>query len=200
MRVATAVVAHSGRAAHAYDLAATLGASIAMDDGTIGPGHNHLRAWTLTRHGDWALVIEDDAILATNFTGHLHRLLPTAPTPIVSLYLGTNYPPHLYPAALEADEAARHAGEDWATLPTMNHAVAIAIRGNLVDDMIRTVAPAVALDVPIDRAIGDWAAHRDTQISYTCPSLVDHRDEPTLIAHPDGHARSKPRKAIRFAG
>lgn len=197
MLVSTAVVAHSARKHHAYDLAATLDASLAYDPaGTYGPGTNHRRAWQLanTSAAHWIMVVEDDALPCADFINQLAALLPTAPTPVVSLYLGTNYPPHLAPRALRAQAEAARQGEPWLTLATCNHAVALAIRQPLVDHMLANIDT----DLPIDEAISDWATQHGHAISYPTISLVDHRDEPTVINHPDGQPRSLPRRAIAY--
>lgn len=195
--VSAVVVAHTARTAHAYPLAQTLGASLVMDDGSLGGRGNHARAWQLhDTASDWCLVAEDDAILCTNFMPRLTELLPTAPSPVVSLYLGTGYPLHLVEQAAHAQADAELRGDDWLTLPTMNHAVAIAIRQSLVADMLT----CIDLSLPIDEGIGAWARQAGHEVSYPTLSLVDHRDEPTLTQHPDGIGRTRPRRALRFAG
>jgi hypothetical protein len=196
MLVSTAIVAHSTRKAQAFDLAITLDASIAYDLGDHGPGANHRRAWQLanTPAADWILIIEDDAIPCPNFHTRLAEALTTAPTPIVSLYLGTGYPLHLVDQAAEAMSHAQAQHKPWLTLPTMNHAVAICIRQPLVADMLHHTDP----DQPIDEAIGAWAQSHSVPISYSVPSLVDHRDQPPITAHPDGLGRTRPRRAIAF--
>lgn len=199
MLVSTAIVAHSTRKAQAFDLAITLDASIAYDLGDCGPGVNHRRAWQLanTPAADWVCVIEDDAILCTDFRAQLEQTLSTAPTPVVSLYLGTGYPLHLVEVAQRAADQAASRGEQWITLPTCNHAVALCIRQDLVADMLEHTESS---SLPIDEAIGAWARDRRRQISYPVVSLVDHADGPTVIAHPDGIARTRARRAIKFEG
>lgn len=199
MLVSTAIVAHSTRKAQAFDLAITLDASIAYDLGDHGPGANHRRAWQLanTSAADHVLVIEDDAVLCSNFRDRLAALLDSAPTPIVSLYSGTSYPLHLADQAANAATQAEANGHDWFTLPTLNHAVAVCIRQDHVDSMLDHTNGS---PLPIDEAIGAWASDHHTAVSYTAPSLVDHADGPTVIDHPDGLGRTLPRRAIRFAG
>ena len=55
--------------------------------------------------------------------------------------------------------------------------------------------PGTVKDTPIDEAISSWARQRDYGISYTWPSLLDHRDEGTLVEHRDGQPRAEPRTA-----
>ena len=197
MLITMAVVAHHQRSAQAYQLASDLQASLVMDHGQYGPSHNHLRAWAAihTPGSDgWGVVVEDDAIPTSNFTTKLSHYLDTTPTSVVSLYAGTNYPPMTAPALHLAVTEAQHVGAHWAALPTCNHAVALAIRQPFISNMLEHIDPTI----PIDEAIGQWARDRDMLIGYTIPSLVDHADGPTVIAHPDGQPRNLPRHAIYY--
>ncbi|MGP3708500.1 hypothetical protein [Gordonia paraffinivorans] len=197
MIVSTAIVAHHTRKAWATDLAIATDASLALDPGLWGPGHNHRRAWQLanTTAADWILVIEDDAILCTNFTARLHAALETAPTPVVSLYLGTNYPTRYATTTTQAITQADQTGAHWITQPTLNHAVAVAIQQHHVTPMLNHTEHT---NKPIDEAITQWMRTNNIRCSYTHPSLVDHRDNDTVI---DGRTpRLLPRKAHRFAG
>lgn len=197
--ISTAVVAHSARKAQAFDLAIQLDASVAYDLGEHGPGTNHRRAWELanTSAADWVLVVEDDAVLCTDFRKQLEKLLPTTPTPVVSLYAGTNYPYIKCDMAAHAAAQAEAQGTPWFTMRDMHHAVAICIRQHLVASMLDHTHHS---HMPIDEAIGAWAQAHDIKVSYTHPQLVDHADGATITAHPDGITRTRPRKALKFAG
>lgn len=202
MRTATAIVAHTTRMLDACDLARNLDASIVLDAGQYGPGVNHLRAWALLAadpHADWLIAIEDDAIPCVDFEHQLAALLPTAPTPVVSLYLGTGHPAHLVRHAARMQAQAEARGDDWLTLPTMNHAVAVCIRADLAADMLTHLDGVDWRRLAVDEAIGSWTRDRGHEVSYPTLSLVDHRDDTSLIAHPDGRPRTRPRHAIRFA-
>lgn len=200
--ISCAVVAHPARTASALALTTALdlvGPTICMmDNDNIGAVANHRRAWRshdLTK--DWCLVVEDDAILCTDFPTRLDDALFTAPTDVVSLYSGLNYPTHrVRRAALARGEAERN-NRDHFILDTMDHAVAIAVRTKLVASLGFHLNTD---DQPTDDAITTWAQTTGHQVTYTHPSLVDHADGPTLITHPDGVRRTLPRTAARFAG
>lgn len=183
-----------------FDLADQLEASVALDNGSWGPGVNHVRAWRLAQHEDaeWVCVVEDDAILCSEFHRHAIEALSATQTNVVSFYLGTNYPTHLARKARSAVLEAERVGKRWVNLATLNHAVCVAVRAEYVDLMLERV---VKSNQAIDDAISEWAQMRRFQVGYPIPSLVDHRDEPTLIENrTDSVIRAKPRRAIRFLG
>ncbi|QGF20271.1 glycosyltransferase [Gordonia phage Sixama] len=198
------VVGDTSRVTDAVSLAEDLGASLALDkDRRWGPGTNHIRAWVLgnTEICDWVVVVEDDAILCTDFLLHAEKALQDAPTPLVSFYLGTNYPSHLAHRAKEVVEHAEKYHLEWVKLNTLNHAVCVAIRQNYVDDMLNFVTRRRSR--PIDENITEWAQIRRIQASYPTLSLVDHRDEEPVIRQnqrSDATPRSLPRRALRFRG
>lgn len=134
------------------------------------------------RTSDWIVVLEDDAIPVPDFRAQLAQALTAAPTPVVSLYLGRKRPPQWQQrvsAALRrtfADDAC------WITANHMLHAVAIAVRADLVPSLL-----AHRTRLPWDEHFTTWAQRHG--VSYTVPSLVDHADTGTLIAHRDGEPR-----------
>lgn len=192
-----AIVAHINRAAMAEQLAAATAARhISYDDGALGCEGNHRQAWQ--HHvdnpaADWAVVLEDDARPVSGFLSQLDRALEVAPTPIVSLYLGTSRPlggwqPRIHQTIL----AIKHTSACWITCTHLLHAVGVAIRTPLLASMLEWL-PQIPL--PIDEAITVWAHHYGHQIGYTWPSLVDHHDGPTLVNHADRKPRDQPRIA-----
>lgn len=191
MKISYAIVGHKERAHQAHGLSAQLGgARIALDDGTYGQGINHDRAWNLalSTDSDWCVALEDDAQPVADFTDQVEAALTVAPAPIVSLYTGTSRPPQ-YQGRIE--RALKH-NTCWLTCDQLLHAVAVAIRTDLVPHMLANVGSATT---PADYRIGAWAQGHGHPIAYTNPSLVDHLDGPTLIQHADGKPRTQPRKA-----
>ena len=191
------IVAHVNRRDMANQLANQVEAAyISFDDGTLGFG-NHRRVWQLVadEHKDWAVVLEDDAMPVAGFTQQLTAALHNAPTPIVSLYLGNDdrTPPNITAAVAKAKacDAAYILGRQ------VRHAVALAIKTEHVASMLTYVDRRRYF--PIDDAINGWHARQMTHtlVTYTAPSLVDHKDGPSVIErHRDGLPRNTPRKAI----
>lgn len=192
----TAVVAHRARQAHAEALADLTSAETFWDDGTLGCEANHRRAWQwLEPKGtDWGVVLEDDALPVQGFNSQLEQALIAAPTPIVSLYLGRRRPPdwqsNIHRGTTEADKHDAH----FITATHLIHAVGVAIRTALIPDMLDHTYQSVR---PWDFAIAAWAVTREHMVSYTWPSLVDHRDQGTLFRHKDKMERTPGRVAWR---
>lgn len=189
------IVAHTSRAQAAHQLMHnTHAAYMNIDNGTLGCTINHRKVWAwLAQHNPhpWSVVLEDDAQLCDDFTNQLQQALTTAPTPLVSLYLGTSHPraqqPHIQHTLTTTD--THH-----ITAPSTFHAVALAIHTGLLPDMLNHLAHATTA---IDKSISTWASLHNPAIhtTYTNPSLIDHADGPTTTTHARPH--SNPRKAWR---
>jgi hypothetical protein len=187
------IVAHHSRAEQATDLALAVDADeILFDDGTLGAAGNHRRAWDLhtnSTHTGWCVVLEDDAVPCAGFRDQLDTALHTAPTDIVSLYLGRTRPPHWQGRIEQATVRADLLGNAWIVGGQLLHAVGVAAQPRLTPTMAQWTHH---LAEPVDgRPVGD------EPISYTWPSLVDHADGPTVTDHPDGKARTTARTAWR---
>lgn len=194
------IVGHTTRLDMAETLAGKVGAEyVSIDDGTLGCEQNHRKVWThLAQHSDgWAITIEDDAQPIPNFRAHAQAALAAAPTPIVSFYLG--HPDHwrrafpdrrrkLFKAGQEADATGAH----WLTTQDILHGVAIALRTELITDMLTHIEQS---PLAIDYAIRNWCRTRGHTIAFTWPSLVDHHDGRSLIRRRRPHTH--PRKAWR---
>lgn len=192
------IVAHTARADAAHQLMESVGAAyMSVDDGTLGCDNNHRKAWQWMANnnpGEWSTIVEDDAKPIPNFRHHLHHALAAAGTDIVSLYRGhrVNNPPGEQ-HGLNATERADDANACWIHSHLLLHAVAVAIKTPLIDDMlkhIRTVA------LPIDEAITHFTVRNKLVVAYTHGSLVNHADTPTVITR---HRDKLPRPPGRVA-
>lgn len=206
----------------AAQLATSVGADlILIDDGTLGASGNHRRAWAWhsehTRDG-WAVVLEDDAVPVPGFRDQLARALAVAPAPVVSFYLGTDGR-DFWQSRIR--RALGKAAKDtcWlVTAGTLLHAVAVAIRADLLaldlDSPISSPHQTLDLDhansctpqtldldiaIPPDTAISNWCKKHDHPVAYSLPSLCDHADMPSVITRRgDPHPRNTPRVAHHF--
>lgn len=195
--VPVAIVAHPSRLVQASIMGEQIFAeAIVVDDKHYGCEVNHLRAWEWLAGGNcpWSVVIEDDAVPIDRFRHQLHAVLQAAPTPIVSLYLGRQRPPHWQHRIAEAIGRAKLTDACFLEATALLHGVGYAIRSALLPDLLAEL-PSRITDTPIDEAITAWARERDHLISYTWPSLLDHRDGPSLAAHHDGQPRRTGRTA-----
>lgn len=187
------VMAHPKRRDAAEQLARTLDASIVWDehDDEWHTGARALAAYepTATHH----LVLQDDAVPVPDFRRHATAALTEHPDALVSFYLGTSRPPQWQHAVDRACMTADDCDAAWITAPTLLHGVAIAIPTVEIPAML---AWCERPQVPYDERIGMyWRYILDRPVFYTWPSLVDHDDGPTIATHPDGDARTAPRRA-----
>src|SRR5262245_57477048 len=178
------VVAHTQRRRMALALADEVGAAvIGEDDGHLGCGHNHRRVWTQLseHHTQWLCVLEDDAVPVSGFLDQLDAALATAPEPVVSLYLGRDRPPQYQDAIARAIECA-DADSDvcWIVAPRLYQAVGVAMVAELVPAMVDYTRRKAFF--PIDDGIASWVMRNQYRVAHTWPSLVDHRDGPS-VAH-----------------
>lgn len=203
------IVTHPKRATQAENLADAINAEmIARDDGTYGCTRNHIRAWFMHQHlnmfeaefgapsPDWFVVLEDDAVpvLWIDFRVHLANMLNSAPTPLVSLYLGRQRPPQYQHQVAAAVCDAIDADAHYLVADRLLHGVGIAVHSSILPKMINHLG-AQGESTPIDEMISDWARLNGIQTTYCWPSLVDHADTESVAAHPD----CEPRKSGRVA-
>jgi GR25 family glycosyltransferase involved in LPS biosynthesis len=192
--IAIGIVAHLQRVAMTEHLADQTGAQIiSYDDGTLGCTKNHLAVWKrlADTDADWKICIEDDAVPVDGFQNQLEHALEVAPAGIVSLYLGRLRPPQWQHMIQPAIDRADTSGAHWLVSRQLLHAVGIAMRGDLVDDMLAHLDG----ETPIDEAINTWVNRRMYRVAYCWPSICDHADTETLIQHRDGQNRESGRVA-----
>lgn len=186
MRLSFAVVGHVARQRDAEDLAESLGAALALDDGSRGSLANHDVAWAaFDPEADWHVVLEDDALPVENFPRHAAEALAHAPTVgAVSFYVGTVRPrPNATRRAL--DEANR-TGTTWLSSSDVYWGPAVALPVELIRPMLAHVQTVDTLGY--DRRLGNYLQAVGLPCHYTVPSLVDHADNHSLL-RPEGPGR-----------
>lgn len=177
-----AVVADERRGDMGQKLAESIDADLmSVDDGTLGCSGNHISAWealaeSLEPEDTHAVVLEDDAVPVDGFREQLASALSLAPAPIVSLYLGTGYSSdRLTESVLKKADAI---GAQWiVTRGRVLHAVALAVRRELLPSMIESAGQTGGIDGQLSR----WARRNGHAVAYSNPSLVDHADDPSLV-------------------
>lgn len=195
MDISIAVMAHPRRLAPASDLAVALDADLVLDAGHDDEWDTGARAWDIRPgNSDFHIVIQDDGIPVPDFRAEAANALAVHRPPIASLYLGRDYPERYQPHIGRATAAADAAGASWIVGPRVFHGVALAIRSELVDDMLTYCELRTE---PYDERISKWAMQRSHEVHYSWPSLVDHNDQlPSLVKHADG-GREPGRRAWR---
>ena len=192
--ICVGVVGHTSRVSEAKLLARMVCADfVSVDNGVMGCDANHV---AVQQHlaalpGDWAVVLEDDAVVVAGFRVQLAAALEVAPEPVVSLYLGRQRPPQYQRQVVQAVGRANLVDANWIVGRRMLHAVGYAIRCDVLGSLLDFDPP-----LPSDERLSAWC----DRVAYCWPSLVDHADLPTVVAHPDGQARPPGRVAYRVGG
>jgi hypothetical protein len=192
-RLSVAVMAHPSREHWVADLLGRLGISdwhVAWDRG-LGIWDTCSRAWSIydsaaTHH----LVLQDDALVCRDLLPGLEAAIDTR-SPfdnILSLYVGTPHPGATGVARVRQHvTAADEAGSSWFVLPTLRWGLAVVLPTHVIDQMLAWELGA--LYPADDQRIGRFA--RD-QLGWRCwhtwPSLVDHRQGPSLVGSGETHA------------
>lgn len=193
MGIALGIVAHQARQVDASCLADTVNAAVvSVDTGRLGCDNNHKAVYRqLMGCGtEWVCVLEDDVIPVINFGGQLAKIAASAPTPIVSLYLGRQRPPQ-YQARIADAIAKAHAHDaHYIVTDRLLSAQGVLMATRLVPDMLDKLRW-----LPIDEGISRWAQRAGHRIAYSVPSVIEHRDGPTLVRHRDGKPRPPGRTA-----
>ena len=188
-----AVVAHTSRLPRAEALADAVKAELlTIDNGTAGPGYNHLVAWEWLaeswRDGSgnpWSVVLEDDALPVQGFQEQLKAVLDKSPCDVVSLYLGRGRPPQWQTSIQRVITEDVH----FYRAPELLHHVGVAVRSKYVATMLTQLNRVDLSRVPIDEAIGKWVRQRRKTVAYCHPSIVDHdhRMTSTIMEHTSRH-------------
>lgn len=173
------VVGHKDRASMADNLAEELDAYISLDMGDLGSNANHDLAWRLaSRDAEWSAVIEDDVELSANFHQHVQDAVANIPSDgVLSLYAG--YP---RPAKLKVKRAIDKALDEGSSFLKHNSLMwgpAVLMPSHLVSSMLEFVPAANQLQY--DQRFSYWTSRKRIPVYYTVPSLVEHKDEPSLI-------------------
>lgn len=148
------------------------------------------------------VVLQDDALVCRDLVAGLDRALtrldlPDAIRPprnaAISLYFGAAkpYTGRVARTARAADEA----GASWITLPQLHWGVGLVIPTERLEEVIALGDRTHVLEY--DRRLSTVFRKLGMPVWYTWPSLVDHRDEPSLLR---GHDRDEHRRAHRFIG
>ncbi|WP_051326000.1 hypothetical protein [Glycomyces tenuis] len=195
MTVSVAIMAHPKRSEFIPELEAQLDrpATVAWDDGSNsrwGTGRRALLAYepAATHH----LVIQDDAVIPRDLVAGVEAALQYTPGDVpVCLYVGKTRP---YREMVREYVKRAEQGASWLVMDQINWGVAIVFPTNIIDDM---VAWCDTQRIPnYDSRMSLWFEHQGIPTWYPWPSLVDHRESPSLVPG-RGHSG---RVAHRFIG
>jgi len=193
VRLSAVIMAHRTRQTEAEELQASLDRPVdIIYDKVPTPSADPAQRWAnATRcweaadpDADWHLVIQDDAIAAPDLLAGLEKALDVLGTEgLMSAYTGTGKPHQGH--VRTALHNAHNKGHAWMSTRSLCWGVAIIAPVHTIPGMLRWCGrPARSTRVNYDMSLGQY--YRDTlgwRTWYTVPSLVDHRDGPSLVGH-----------------
>lgn len=192
MSLAVVVVGHPARREAAERLADLLGGHLVVDETSQGVWPTHARAfeWAAAQPVSHALVVQDDAVPVAGLLEHVAAAVDAYPDGPIGLYVGRSRPRarQVAQAVARADEI----GASWLEADTLLWGVATVIPIGDLPGLLEWGRRCRRR--AYDQRVGLWYRNQRRPVRYTWPSLVDHADWPSLIAH---RARTVPRVAWR---
>lgn len=204
MKVSAVVMAHPHRTELAEELQSSLDrpVEIIYDTNPV-PSADPLQRWETGRRcweaidpgSDWGIVIQDDAIACDDLLAGLEIALDqVGKEGLVSAYAGTGRPDQYH-----IKKALRHAkekGHAWMATRSLGWGVGIVAPTGTIPAMVKWCTQH-GKKMPYDMRVGVY--YRDVlkwRTWYTMPSLLDHRDGPSLV----GHGRKERNAHTHLAG
>ena len=188
MRLAVQIMAHPSRTAMAIGLAERLGLQqwehITWDR-MSDPWETGARAWrtVAARGADWSMVIQDDVVPCLDLIPALEAALTHVPQRvIVSPFIGMNQPHGYVRQIAAAVEQANEQGASWMMTGSLMWGIAICVPTATIPQMV-TWGDRMNHWRSYDKRVGQFYKRNRYRTWYTWPSLVDHRDVPSLLAH-----------------
>lgn len=195
LSLSVAVMAHPRRAALVERLLEDLGrpATVVWD--------RHGDRWDTGRRAVLAaspgcshhLVLQDDVIVCRDLVPGIIEALKHVPEDVpVSLYLGR------HKRIPQATQEAERRGASFIAWEKLDHGLGIVLPTFSIPEMLAytRTRPDVA---NYDARLSTYFEAAGIPTYYTCPSLVDHAQEPSLVEGRDG-MRTQPRVARAFVG
>jgi hypothetical protein len=200
VKLSASIMGHPDRGREIANLLVSLGAletPISLDQ-EGPPSGDHDRVWRNARAAwlmhdpaaDWHVLIQDDAVVCRDFLAGLERALEHVPqtSAIVSGYLGRGR--HVPQKWARLAERADQAGACWVVAQKLMWGVCIAIPTRYIGEMISFADRRPG--IPDDMRVAGWVTKTFRECWYPWPSLVDHREVPSLTKH-----NARERRAMR---
>jgi len=141
-------------------------------------------------HCSHHVVIQDDVIPCRDLLAGLAYALDWVPkdAPVCG-YIGRYQP--MLPFLNEATYAANREKASWITMHTLNWGPLVCVPTEAIPEMIAYGDKLTHIPNYDRRLSRYWELERQVRVWYTWPSLVDHRNSPSLVP---GRESAKPRK------
>lgn len=199
MKLSAAIMAHPVRAELAEQVQAALDrpTPIVYDE-VPTPSKDPRQRWANGRRAweahdptaDWHMVIQDDALVCEDLLAGLEKALAVLGRKgLVSAFTSHGKPEHTH--VRRAWRTAVDKGHAWMCTKSLCWGVAIIAPVRTIPKMLDWCSAPGQQDLTYDMRIGRY--YRDKlgwRTWYTVPSLVDHRDGPSLVGHGEADRRA----------
>lgn len=197
------IMAHPSRRARAELLASYVDADVIVYDDQAGEWANGAASWRYGAYLDanYTLVLQDDAEPIENVRAVLTAQLDAIPGQrALSVYLGRYKPARWQHNVSEAVDAAIEHGAQFIEASHLLHGVGLVLPTCWISPMLDWCDRPSRLE-PYDQRIGAWLRRTNHgPILYTWPSLVEHGDGPSLVAHVDDEQRGTDGRVAYLVG
>jgi hypothetical protein len=194
VRVSLVLMAHPKRWAFVEELKEKLhDPYVVWDDGSNDRWSTGRRAMlSYNEEATHQLVIQDDALVCSDLVAGLERALEHVPegSP-VCLYVGRVRPSYER-MKVAAKECAR-VKASWLVMDGINWGVGVCVPTSCIEEMVQESDKVQVSNY--DSRMSGYFTRRNIPVYYTWPSLVDHRDSPSLV-----EGRGGKRHAFWFVG
>lgn len=187
-KLSITIMAHPARAEHVQSIKDMLGEDVFVAwDRYNNVWDTCRRAWLgHDMNSEYAVVIQDDAIITSNFREKAEKILQG--DYVYSFYSGEQLRPRI--------ESAEQKGEDKVINGMIMNEVAICIPTKYIEEMVDFCDRK---DADTDKEITIWAKNKRFKIWNTIPSLVDHKNLPSIFRKVYNYPpKEYERKAVRF--
>lgn len=194
MKLSISIMAHESRERYFNYLREKLGdVPFSIDkigEENIGIWENCKRSWKLyDKNADYHVVIQDDAIIGNDFINKAIKEIEAHPGNAFSFYFGNRK--RFKETAEKADK------QNGITMHWLSWGVAICLPVNQIEKMIKYCDKLPErLKKHDDTMIANFLKSIKMPVWYPMPSLVDHRNEDTLM----NSDLEGGRKAYKFIG
>lgn len=197
VRLSTQVMAHPARARYVAELVERLDrddVGITWDERNDrwDTGRRSMLAYdpAATHH----LVVQDDAVVPRRLIAGVERAIAAVPdSAALCLYAGNTA--RFWNAIVRERHDPLPANTSWLVMNQLHWGVGVVMPTALITAMVSWCDQLTAVG-NYDRRISRWCETRGVQVFYPWPSLVDHRQSPSLVAGRGARGRH----ARRFIG
>lgn len=192
--ISVAVMAHPKRKAFVPSLVESLDADVTVAWDEVNDRWDTGRRAMLSYDPDAThhMVIQDDAIVCRDLVAGVAKALVHVPHEApVGLYVGGVRP---WRARIQAVVDQADGATSWLTMSRLLWGVGVVVPTEQIPEMV-AFCDRRRHEANYDLRMAKWFMYRGQRAWYTWPSLVEHRDSPSLVA-----GRNGGRHAHRFLG